>query len=98
MALQSTIDRMKTALRISHDALDDEIHDQVDTCIADLNLCGIRNVDENDALILNAIKLWVRAGMDCDVIRSEAFMQSYNDMKACLMSATGYGLEDDVVE
>lgn len=91
MASQQTISKIKTDLRISHSALDGDISDQIGACIADLEACGIADPNESDMLILNAIKLWMRANYTDDTSKAAAYQERYDKMKACLMMATGYG-------
>ena len=55
------LDKIKTALRISHNKLDDEIQDVIDAAIQSLVAHGIDAVGrECDPLILNAVKLYCR--------------------------------------
>lgn len=91
MANDTTLTKIKTALRISHNALDEDLRDQVDACLADLSLCGIANPQETDALILNALKLWCRANFTDDTNKGAAYMERYNALKASLITAAGYG-------
>lgn len=87
-------EKVRTSLRISSNALDGEIDDQIGAALADMEMCGIKNPNVDDPLILNAVKLFCRAGMTDDTAKASAFMTAYNDMKACLMIATGYGRKD----
>lgn len=91
MAKLETIQAVKTDLRISHTALDFDIGEQIDSCLADLAVCGIAVPRESDPLILAAIKLWARANYTDDTEKAAAYMERYNSQKACLMMAAGYG-------
>jgi hypothetical protein len=95
MANETTVAKVKTAIRISHTLLDDEISDQVDACLADLRLVGIADPNEEDALVLSAIKLWCKSENADDVAERESFRDAYDKQKACLMTASGYGLPSD---
>lgn len=86
-----TLDKIKMDLRICHFALDSDIDEQIDACLADLKVCGIVEPDENDALILAAIKLWCRANYTDDTVKASDYLKRYDAQKACLMMAEGYG-------
>lgn len=87
----STLDSVKTDLRISHNALDSDIQEQIDACLADLRVCGIEEPEEGDPMILAIIKLWCRKEYTDDTTKAAAYQQRYDSMKACLMMAEGYG-------
>ena len=91
MASPTTVNRVKADLRIRHTALDSDISDMVDACLADLRSCGVREPVEGDPLILNAVKLWCRASYEDDTDRAAAYMTRYNSFKGTLMVAAGYG-------
>lgn len=95
MASQITIDKVKTDLRISHNAMDEDIMDTIDACLQDLRICGVDHPEETDPAILNAIKLWTRAAYTDDTSKAAAYTERYNAMKATLMMAEGYGWEGD---
>lgn len=90
MAKQETLDAVKLALRISTSALDSDIGDEINACLADLRICGVKYADEGEELILNAVKLWCRAVMAEDVNRAQMYHQRYDGLKACLMMAEEY--------
>lgn len=90
MAKQETLDAVKLALRVSTSALDSDIGDEIDACLADLRICGVKYADEGEELILNAVKLWCRAIMAEDVNRAQMYHQRYDGLKACLMMAEEY--------
>ncbi len=91
MAAESTISKIKKTVRISHSVLDGDIGDEIDACLADLKMVGIKEPNEADPLILKAIKLWARAVYTDDTAKAESYMSRYNEMKASLMMASGYG-------
>lgn len=93
-----TLAAVKINLRITTEALDTELDEQVSACLADLAVCGIAEPDETDPLILNAIKLWCRREFTDDTAKAEAYLKRYDAMKACLMMAAGYGGADDVAD
>ncbi|MEB3428868.1 head-tail connector protein [Citroniella saccharovorans] len=54
------LDKIKLDLRISHDLIDEDIEDNIEACKLDLKRVGIVKIDDEDPLIIKAIKLWCR--------------------------------------
>ena len=83
---------VKLALRISTDAYDDEIQALINAAFADLGIAGIdANTMEQDPLVVQAVKTYVRMsfGSPSDYDRLN---RSYDEQKAQMQTATGYGL------
>ena len=96
MAYVETLRKVKADLRITHTALDEDLQDQIDACMADLDVtAGVSYHDETDPLILSAIKLWCRAHYTDDTGKADAYMARYNAMKGSLEMAAGYGGNGD---
>lgn len=83
-------------MRITTNAYDGELTDLIAAGKADLTLAGVKNVDDSDALVKRAVITYCRAnfGSPADYDRLKA---AYDEQKAQLISATGYGLEDENV-
>jgi hypothetical protein len=97
MASPTIIQKIKTDLRIRHAELDEDISDSIDSCVADLSLCGV-SVDDDRVLdrnIVNAIKLWCRSRYTHDIEEAKLYEQRYNSVKSTLMSSKGYRRADD---
>ena len=88
-----TLEKIKRAIRISHSKLDGDVQADIDACLADLRLCGIIHAEESDPLIFNAIKLWCRSLYTDDPAKGAEYLRRYESLKACLMTAEGYGWE-----
>lgn len=83
---------VKLALRISTTAYDTEIQALIDAAYKDLGLLGINTTTlANDPLVVQAVKTYVRMsfGSPADYDRLK---RSYDEQKAQMQSATGYGL------
>ena len=98
--MATLLEKVKLNIRRSHDKLDDDLQDQIDACLADLKACGIvesklKQADEMDALIVNAVKLFCKAENTDDPNKGAEYMRRYEALKSCLMMAEGYGWEDD---
>lgn len=84
---------VKKALRISHDALDDEIADLIEASRNDLMLSGVSSTkanDDTDPLIKRAIITYTKANFISDAKEAERFQLSYNMLKNHLTLAGDY--------
>ena len=89
------IRRLKLALRISHDKLDEDIRADMDACLADLAACGVEYAQVSDPLIFNAVKLYLRASYTDDPAKGAEYLKRYEALKSCLQMAEGYGWQDE---
>lgn len=83
---------VKLALRISTNAYDTEIQALIDAAYKDLGIAGIDATTlAQDPLVVQAVKTYVRMsfGSPADYDRLK---RSYDEQKAQMQSATGYGL------
>lgn len=83
---------VKLALRISTDAFDSELNALIQAAMKDLGIAGIdAETLADDALVAQAIKTYVRMsfGSPSDYDRLK---RSYDEQKAQMQTATGYGL------
>lgn len=89
------LDVVKAALWMSTNAYDDELNRLISAACGDLGIAGIdataQTTDEN---LTQAIATYVRLnfGSPADY---ERLKRSYDEQKAQLQSASGYGLSDD---
>ncbi|MED0876560.1 head-tail connector protein [Bacillus mobilis] len=84
---------VKKALRVSHNALDDEIDDLIEAARTDLKLSGVsgfKSNDDTDPLIKRAIIMYTKANFIPDVKEAERFQLSYNMLKNHLTLAGDY--------
>lgn len=86
------LEKVKTALRITTDAFDGEIEDLIAAACADLGIVGVEAVATTaDALLIRAVITYCRAnfGSPDDY---ERLKRSYDEQKAQLITADGYGI------
>ena len=88
------LNKVKAALRITVDLYNLELSSLIDAALADLGLVGINDdkLVETDSLVSMAVITYcrMRFGSPSDYDKLKA---SYDEQKAQLISATGYGLE-----
>ena len=92
------VTKIKTSIRISHNKLDEDVRDTIAACLTDLHVCGIMpdKLDashELDPLILNAVKAYCKADYTDDPVKAARYQEGYDNVKASLMMAEGYGWE-----
>lgn len=91
--------RVKLALRITTNAFDDEITGLIKAALADMGIVGIDpttlTVGTTDELIITAVITYVKLhfGEPSDPDRLK---KSYDEQKAQLITASGYGLLEGV--
>ncbi|MED1092678.1 head-tail connector protein [Bacillus paramycoides] len=84
---------VKKALRVSHDALNDELEDLIEAARSDLILSGVSTTkanDDKDPLIKRAIITYVKANFIPDAKEAERFQLSYNMLRNHLTLAGDY--------
>lgn len=87
--MATTLDSVKTALRIKTTAYDDELNDLIEAARQDLGIAGVIVPDELDAITKRAVITYCKMafGLPEDY---ERLKSSYDEQKAQLMTATGY--------
>lgn len=85
------LDVVKKNIRVTHTALDlDEIIPLIESAKKDLELTGIKKIDESDQLIQRAIILYCKANFGYDNPDSEKFEMKYEKLKGKLSLAGEY--------
>ena len=82
--------KVKKALRISNTTFDDEIQDLIDGALSDLQLSGVVNAVETDALIIRAVVTYCKANFGWDNPDSEKLQMSYEMLKRHLTMSVDY--------
>lgn len=83
------IEKVKTSLRISSIAFDEEIMDIMNAALLDLGIAGVSNTALDDQLILRAVTTYCKMHFGESSDR-KWLKQSYDEQKAQLQTATGY--------
>lgn len=89
LAAMAVLDVMKLSLRIKSDAYDIEVQDLIDACLIDLNIAGVDEVDPEDALTMQAIKIYCKANFGYDE-QADRFRDAYESLKKVMALAREY--------
>lgn len=86
------LESIKLALRIKSSAFDIEIIDLMEAAKLDLSISGIKNINEEDPLILQAVKTYCKANFSMDNKDSEKYQRSYDMLKQHLALCGDYNV------
>lgn len=84
------LEKVKLALRIKNNSLDDDIQDYIDAAKQSLNIAGVTLIDESDPLIIQAVKVYCKANMSNDNIAAERYNKSFEMLKQSLSLCSEY--------
>lgn len=87
------LEKIKQSLRIKNNAFNDEIMDLINACKKDLETAGVKNIDEEDSLIIQAVKTYCKANYGLDNKDSEKYQASYEIQKQKLSLCGDYNVE-----
>lgn len=87
------LEKVKLALRIKSNKLDEEITDLIEACKIDLSLSGVRKIEDTDPLIQQAVKLYCKANFGLENKDSEKYQKSYDMLKISLSLCGDYNVE-----
>lgn len=83
--------KVKTALRITTPAFDEEITDLISAALADLGIAGVTETDTSNALINRAVITYCKVHFgDLGTAEYDRLKASYDEQKAQLSMAEGY--------
>lgn len=84
------LSKVKKSLRISNSFFDEEIQDLINAAKLDLQLCGIKKINEDDPLIIKAVIVYCKANFGLENSESEKFKKSYESLRNQLSLAGEY--------
>lgn len=90
--METILLKVKTALRITTNAFDEELTDMINACLLDLGIAGVTEDDTTNALIIRAVCTYCKFhfGDVGGVEKMDRIKASYDEQKAQLMMASGY--------
>lgn len=83
---------VKQALRVRNNALDFEISDLIEACKKDMEISGIKKIDENDYLIKRGIILYCKANFGLDNKDALKYQDCYESLKCHLALCGDYNV------
>lgn len=86
------LEKVKKALRISHDQLDDEIADLIEASKLDMRISGVDIINEADPLIIRAVIVYCKANFGLLNEDSVKYEQSYINLKTHLALSGDYNV------
>lgn len=84
--------KVKTALRITHNSLDTEIQDLIDAALMDLQISGVSNIVQTDPLIIRAVTIYCKSHIGLNNTDSEKYALSYEGLKIHLALCGDYNV------
>ena len=81
MATEPILDRVKLAIRRSHSKLDIDLQADIDACLQDMTMRGIKSPNPDNSLVFAAIKLYCLSTTADDPVKGAAFFQRYEDLR-----------------
>lgn len=89
------IDGVKTALRIKSNTFDgEELTPLIEACKIDLGMGGVRNISDNNALVLHAVVLFCKAHFGFDD-NADKYAAAYERLKNAMAISTEYSTEPE---
>lgn len=85
------LNKIKLALRISHNALDADISDIIEACKLDLARMGVTNTLDTDFLIIQAVKLYVKWQLNFEG-EADRYMNAYTALAQSLSLCGDYNV------
>lgn len=90
MATEPILDRVKLAIRRSHSKLDIDLQADIDACLQDMTMRGIKSPNPDNSLVFAAVKLYCLSTTSDDPAKGAAFYQRYEDLRDSILLNGSY--------
>ncbi len=90
MATAPILYRVKLAIRRSHSKLDIDLQADIDACLQDMKMRGIKSPNPDNSLIFAAIKLYCLSTTADDPTKGAEFYQRYEDLRDSILTNGSY--------
>ncbi len=91
MNQEELLQKVKESIRVGNSSIDGDTTDYILACKADLKRVGLKNIDCEDPLILQAIKLYVKWHVDFEG-EAERYRLSYEALRDSLSMCGDYNV------
>lgn len=87
-----SLEKIKSALRIDDNSMDEDIQDTIAACKLDLVLSGVseEKTESEDPLILRAVKAFSKSEFSSDDKESQRYREAYESLKIHLCLSVDY--------
>ena len=83
--------KIKDSMRIKHSAADTDLNDVISAGKADLKRVGVKKINEDDPLIIQAMKLYAKWQFDFE-LEAERYRLSYEKLRDSLSLCGEYNV------
>lgn len=90
MANEAILYRIKLAVRRTHSKLDIDLRGDIDACLQDMAMRGIKSPNPNNSLVFAAIKLYCLSTTADDPAKGANFYKRYEDLRDSMLTNTSY--------
>lgn len=85
------LEKIKESLRIKHSATDNDLNDMILACKLDLKRVGIVKLDDADALIIQAVKIYIKWHLNFEG-EADRFRVAYERLRDSLSMCGEYNV------
>lgn len=90
MATEPILERVKLAIRRSHNKLDADLQADIDACLQDMSMRGIKSPNPDNALVFAAVKLYCLSTTSKDAAEGALFFERYESLRDSIISNGSY--------
>lgn len=86
MATESVLFRVKLAIRRSHSKLDSDLQADIDACLQDMSMRGLKSPNPDNSLVFAAVKLYCQSTTSKDPDEGAKFYERYESLRDSMIS------------
>ena len=90
MANETILSRVKLAIRRSHNKLDSDLQADIDACLQDMSMRGMKSPNPDNALVFSAIKLYCQSTTSKDPAEGALFYARYESLRDSILLSPSY--------
>lgn len=85
------VEKIKHSLRIGNDSINSDIQEHIDACKLDLKRVGVKKIEDTDALIIQAMKLYVKWHLNFED-EADRYQNAYEMLRNSLAMCGDYNV------